>query len=91
MSSSLPRAHGKGAKTELYVGLVRADATSDGFQYRGRGYMFCTSCGGGGISKAELANAAGVQPREITKFLERANQRPDIAARIRAKVAQVIE
>ena len=89
--SSLPRAHGKGTKTDEYVVLVRKNATSDGTMYVGNGYIVCASCGGPTLSKGELEAWWGIPKGSLTKFLNRLTVRADVAATIRSKVKQVVE
>jgi hypothetical protein len=91
MSASLPRAHGRHTLPKTYVILVRKNASSGGQTYIGNGYIVCDSCGGGSISKGDLEDTIGVPKGSITKFLNRAVLRVDVAERIRNSVKRVEE
>lgn len=54
------------------------------------GFVSCVTCGQM-QTRADVADDIGVTPRELNKFVNRDNQRPDIAAKIRAAVARVDE
>lgn len=56
----------------------------------GSGFVGCITCGQM-QTRGDVAADIGVTPRELNKFVNRQPQRPDVAARIRAAVARVVE
>lgn len=70
--------------------LERRGTGSDGVT-RTSGFITCGTCGQSPMNRQQLAQAIGVSPNALGKFLNREPVRADVAASIRASVARVVE
>lgn len=82
MSGIMARLHG--TPYSQHAGARRSTSTT-------RGYLFCTGCGASTITKADLADAAGVTPYMLDKWLNRKPVPQKVADAIRAQLARVEE
>jgi len=84
MSASLPRTHGKPF-------AKHAVARRAGVGNTKLGYLFCDGCGASTVTRAELAEAAGVTPYMLSKWLNRMPVPQRVADAIRAQLLRVEE